>query len=120
MLVTSIPRLGPLARLQLLKDVRAWARLAGAADERGELGTMGTAVLQFARGAALTAGCRQWDVDTATMDGTIEGRAGLREQRLPLVDVLAAHDEPSDLRPSHLRCDTNERTDANDCDCTNS
>jgi hypothetical protein len=120
----------PLARLQSLKDVRAWARLAGAADERGELGTMGTAILKNARNRALSSGWSQWEVDTITMVGLVEGRAGLPDHP-SLIDILSDEEDARDavakpedynaqpIRPL-MKGGTPERIAQDDCNDCNS
>ncbi|MCP4027468.1 MAG: hypothetical protein GY736_14335 [Sphingomonas sp.] len=82
-------RPGPLARLSALKAVRFWGRQTGAADERGELGSLGAALLQAARAWGRECGWSRWEVDATTMAGLVEGRAGTRDL-LPLIDVLSA------------------------------
>jgi hypothetical protein len=116
---------GPLARLFILKDVRGWSWLAGAADERGELGTMGTAILRFVRSRALCCGWSQWEVDTTTMVGLVEGRAGVGDQQ-PLIDIISAEEDardaaaaPEDYDPKPIRPlmkgGAQERTAEDDC-----
>lgn len=68
----------PLQRHWRVNTVRKWAAFVGRSDERGELGSLGTALLRAVRRNALDAGCMPCDIDDATVAGLDYGRAYVR------------------------------------------
>lgn len=73
----------------MLRRVRATARRAGRLDATGELGTFGTAWLRHVRRRALNLGCRQLDIDLATLDGLDLGRADAAQPQLSFLEDAA-------------------------------
>ena len=68
-------RRGPLQRRLACGRVRRLARRAGRLDERGALGAETLGALRSVRALALAQGCLHEDVDVATMEGVVDGRA---------------------------------------------
>lgn len=75
----------PTVRLAHLRRVERVATMVGHIDEQRILGSLGMTWLRSERRAALDAGCRRADVDAATMDGMVAGRAPDAE---PISDPL--------------------------------